>query len=233
MKKLLLLLALLVLPKIVVASSVGIGVSPSVVELELTSLHPVEVIKFKLWNEGDTTVNFTIIPKENMADFSDFAGKTITVHANTTLSNSTEIEIPFIKKTYGDKKVQTGFYVRAKLPVNATVGVIPQVFVKINITQRELGSRGEVIKAYEENFKKLKEKNETYKKYENFTNFTWWSNLMNKTVIRQEEAGEAKETEKETDTLPILLIIIPAGVLCTGFAVFILINLVKSYFEGH
>lgn len=187
MKKIITIFLLLLFIPFVKANSIGIGVEPSIVNVELSSVDPVKVVEFKIWNEGDTDTNFTIIPAQLLKNFTDFEEKTYFVPANTTrLGNYTSFKMLFVKKTYGDKELETGFYIRAEVPSNATIGVTPQIFVKTRIKQVEDGKYAlkQVKQAYRESLG------------ENYSNFTWWSSLWGETTLKAEHPNI---TEKKTE----------------------------------
>ena len=215
MKKMAIFIFIFLLIPIAKASSIGIGVSPSKATVELANYDPVKIVVFRLWNEGDTDANFTISIAKELKDFVDYEERTYLVRANTTM-NSGYVSFPlkFVKKTYGNREVDSGFYVKTMLPKQGNVGIVPQVFVKIKVIQIE-------DKAYPPAQMK-----QTYEKKlgKNYANFTWWASLWNETVVKAEHPPKANETQNETKTeqekgnhflaWTVGLLIIGIGVVC-------------------
>lgn len=124
----------------------------------------------------------------------------------------------FVKKTYGDRELETGFYVRAEAPANATIGITPQIFVKTRIKQ------------IEDSKYTLEQIKQAYSKSlgENYTNFTWWSSLWGETTLKAKHPNitqENKTVEKEGkfkiafDPMWVIIAVIAIGFIGAGYLV--------------
>jgi hypothetical protein len=197
------------------------------VYVELTPSQPVILVDFKLWNEGDTPTNLSIVLNSDIKQFTDYQENSYYIPANTQrMSGFKTFTMRFIKMSYGARSVETSFILKADKFLNGTVGIVPQVSVKVRINQSEGQTPSAItLQQIEQAYSFLLN---TSKPKLN-TTFNWWSSLWGETIIKAEHPNESNTTnqtentkDKPAEGLPqwLIFVIFVACILIGGFGAY-------------
>jgi hypothetical protein len=134
------------------AEIVGIGVSPTIVMMDLNDNIPAQDLRISLWNPSNTTINYTLTPNSNLNNFiiSDCTSNYwcpsqfyIVNSSYNDSSNSIKVDILFTRKNISLNSTFNSTIIVTAIPMlnqtNGTVGIVPQVAIKIILNQLSQG----------------------------------------------------------------------------------------------